>query len=100
AAVRSGAAFASGGAGGHGQNEGSRRCGRVGQEVVEAKGHGTGAYRIYPVADLAAWRYSTRSAAARLQLQAASKDAARGDAFGVTGETARRRAEGSRPVFG
>ena len=39
---------------------------RIGQEAVEAEGHGPGAYRLDPVAAVAAWRHGARAAAAHL----------------------------------
>ena len=78
----------------HAQDQDSPRSGRIGQEAVEAEGHRPGAYGFGPVAALASRRHGARTAAARLQLQAAPQDAAGRAALGALGEAARRRVEG------
>ena len=55
----------------HGENQDAARSGRVGQEIVEAEGHGPGAYGFRPQSSVAAWRHHAWSATARLFLQAA-----------------------------
>ena len=82
----------------HAQDQGAQRSGRFRQEAVEAEGHGPGARRLGPVADLASRRHGARPGAARLQLQAAAQDAVGRAALGAVGQGAGRRIEGGAGV--
>ena len=64
-----------------------RSC-RFGQEAVEAEGYRPRPYGFDPFAALAPWRHGPRTAAPRLCLQAARKDAAGRAALGAVGEAA------------
>ncbi len=56
------------------QDEGQERSFRLGQETVEAEGHGTRARRFDPVAFVAARRHSARPGATQLRLCVAEEN--------------------------
>ena len=43
------------------EDQDAARSGRLGQEAVEAEGHGPGAHGLDPVAAVAAWRHGARA---------------------------------------
>ena len=66
---------------------------RLGQEAVEAEGHGPGAYWLDPVAPVAPRRHGAWTAAALLRLHFPAQEAAGRAAFGAGGEVGRRQAD-------
>ena len=78
---------------GHARHQEPQAGSRIGQEAVEAEGHGQGARGLGSIAAVAPWRHGARTAAAQLRVSLSAQEAAGRTALGAGGETGRRQAD-------